>query len=145
MRYWIKVAGTGDAPFDRGDWYSRSENWRREWGDFSMFPRRPRVAPGDRFLVYAAGSYVNFGEGRFFAAHEVVSDVIETEHPRWKWAVDVEVLVRGPRLEFCPMISDIGVQRRSLGRHSHIGLTEDQGRRGELLLARAAKQWGSLG
>jgi hypothetical protein len=58
--------------------------------------------------------------------------------------VRTRTLVAGPRLEYCPTITDIGVMRRSLGRHSHIRLTGEQGRRAEELIRETAAEFGSL-
>jgi hypothetical protein len=52
--------------------------------------------------------------------------------------------IAGPRLEHCPRVTDIDVERSSLRRQSHIHLTERQGRRAEELIARAAERYGGL-
>jgi hypothetical protein len=52
-------------------------------------------------------------------------------------------LVRGS--PGCPSIDDIDVQPRSLSRHSHIAITDEQGREAERLIARAAEKAGSVG
>ena len=109
-----------------------------------MFPRWPRIAAGDRLVDYAAGSYINFGEGRLFALNEVLADPEPGPHPRWPVLVRTRMLVAGPRLEFCPSIDEIGVKRRSLGRHSHIRLSGEQGESAERLLRRAADEFGAL-
>jgi hypothetical protein len=101
-----------------------------------MFPRRPRVYGGDRLVLYAVGSHLRFGEGRIFALEEVVSEEPEPSgHVRWTWQVRTRLLIAGPRLESCPTLADIEVERRSLGRHSHIRLPLYLGRRAERLLA----------
>ena len=41
-----------------------------------------------------------------------------------------------PLLSHAATLSEIGVSPRSLGRHSHIRLTEEQGRRAEELIRR---------
>ncbi len=143
--FWLKVTGTGETPFLDGDWASRRRGWVREYGPVSMFPRWPRVRDGDVLIDYAAGSYRRFGEGRIYAVSEVVSDPAIGPHERWKVLVETRTLVTGPRLEQCPTIADIGVRRRSLSRHSHIRLSEEQGRRAHELIERAAREHGSLG
>jgi len=45
MQYWIKVAGTGDNPFDRGDWATRSNEWVREYGPAAI-PQAGTRVPG---------------------------------------------------------------------------------------------------
>jgi hypothetical protein len=144
MQYWIKVAGTGDNPFDRGDWATRSNDWVREYGPAAMFPKRARVSPGDRFILYAAGSHAYFGEGRIYAVSEVQTELQPSPLERWPWQVEAPILISGPRLEHCPMITDIDVERRSLRRQSHIRLNEAQGRQAEELITNAAARFGAL-
>lgn len=143
--YWIKVAGTGDNPIMHGDWALRHRASAREYGEVSMFPRRPRVAHGDRMVSYAAGSHVRFGEGRIYLVVEVVSAAREpSPHERWPWMLRTRHVIAGPRLEYCPRITDIDVERSSLRRQSHIHLSDDQGQRAEELIARAAERHGAL-
>jgi hypothetical protein len=145
MRYWLKMNGTGDRPHVSGDWAARRAPLMRDHGEVSMFPRVPRIQAGDRLIDYAVGSYHEFGEGRIFAVAEVVSDPEPSPHERWPVQVRTRTLIAGPELGFCPTIADIGVMRRSLGRHSHISLTREQGERAEELIAEAAEEFGSLG
>ena len=142
--YWLKISGTGESPHVDGDWWSYSADWRRRFGSVSMFPRRPRVGPGDRLISYAAGSFRAFGEGRIFRVEEVLTEPQVGPHERWRWMVDTELLIAGPRLEHCPTILEIGVWRRSLGRHSHIALSGEQGELAERLIAAAAERHGAL-
>lgn len=107
-----------------------------------MFPRRPTIAEGDKLVSYAAGSHHEFGEGRIFKLSEALDEPEPSDHPRWTWLVRMKTLIAGPRLEYCPDIGEINVQRRSLGRHSHIKLHEEQGPTAERLLARAAAEYG---
>ena len=109
-----------------------------------MFPRVPTIEPGDRLIEYAAGSARWFGEGRVFAVSEAVSGPEPSPHERWPVQVRTRTLTAGPRLEYCPSVNDIGVMLRSLGRHSHIKLSEAQGREAERLIAAAAREFGSL-
>ena len=109
-----------------------------------MFPRVPTIAAGDRLVDYAVGSHRFFGEGRFYALNEALSDPEPSPHERWPVQVRTRTLVAGPRLEYCPTLSEIAVMRRSLGRHSHVRLSADQGTRAEELLLEAAVEYGSL-
>jgi hypothetical protein len=139
MAYWLKTAGTGQTPFTDPDWRPRYEGWRRERGPISAFPRRPSIRSWDRLVVYAAGSALEFGEGRVFALEEVLSPEPEPSgHERWRWQLQTRMLVAGPPLSHCPTLRDIEVSPRSLRQHSHIRLTDDQGRRAEDLLRRLA-------
>ena len=144
MRYWLKLNGTGDHPYLAGDWAARRAPWIREHGEASMFPRVPRIQAGDRLIDYAVGSHREFGEGRIFAVAEVASDPEPSQHERWPVQVRTRMLIAGPALGFCPTIADIAVSRRSLGRHSHIRLTREQGEHAEELIAEAAEEFGSL-
>jgi hypothetical protein len=145
LRYWLKLNGTAAHPFETGDWAARRASWVRENGEVSMFPRVPRIQGGDRLVDYAVGSHREFGEGRIFAVAEVLSDPEPGPHERWPVQVRTRTLLAGPALGFCPTIADIGVMRRSLGRHSHIRLTREQGEIAEQLIAEAAEEFGSLG
>jgi hypothetical protein len=109
-----------------------------------MFPRVPTIAEGDRLVDYAVGSHRFFGEGRFYALNEAVSDPEPSPHERWPVQVRTRTLVAGPRLEYCPTLPEIAVMRRSLGRHSHLRLSEEQGTRAEELIREAAAEYGSL-
>jgi hypothetical protein len=144
VRYWLKLNGTGDRPYTTGDWAARRAPWVREHGEVSMFPRVPRIEAGDRLVDYAVGSHKEFGEGRIFAVAEVLSDPEPSPHERWPVQVRTRMLIAGPALGYCPTIADIGVMRRSLGRHSHIRITREQGERAEELIAEAAEEFGSL-
>ena len=144
MRYWLTLSGTAAHPFDDGDWARRLREWHREHGRVSMFPRVPSIETGDRLIDYAVGSHRFFGEGRVYAVEEAISDPEPSPHERWPVQVRTRTLVAGPRLEFCPDIGEIPVMRRSLGRHSHIRLTDEQGRRAEDLIRAAAAEFGAL-
>ena len=125
MAWWLKIAGTGETPFT-----AEMDRWQsvRPLGRSSRFPRRPSVRAGDRMVIYAAGSARDFGEGRLIAVVGVLTDPAPTlESVRWPWSVEVEVMAVAPRLSRAPTLYDIGVIPRSLGRHSHIRLTEEQG------------------
>ena len=64
------------------------------------------------------------------AVVDVLSDPEATlESRRWPWAVEVEFVAVSPRLSRAPTLRDISVSTRSLGRHSHIRLTDEQGER----------------
>jgi hypothetical protein len=137
VAYWIKVTGTGEHPFIDDDWRPRRDRWAREQGGGSFFPRRPSIRRGDRLVLYAAGSAAAFGEGRLFAIEEVVSDEPEPSgHPRWTWKVYTRELSSVPLLSHGPTLGEIAVSARSLGRHSHIRLTDEQGGRAEELMRR---------
>ena len=141
MAYWIKVTGTGEHPFTDDDWRPRRDRWARERGGGSFFPRRPSIRRADRLVLYAAGSAAAFGAGRLFAVEEVLSDEPEPSgHPRWKWRVYTRELCSVALLSRGPTLAEIDVSARSLGRHSHIRLTDEQGRRAEELMRRYGEE-----
>ena len=145
MAWWLKTSGSGDSPHLAPDWAARLASWRGRYGSVSMFPRRPRIERGDRLVSYAAGSHREFGESRIFLVEEVLSDEPEPgPHDRWPWLVHTRPLIAGPGLDRCPEITEIGIVRRSLGRHSHVRLSDEQGERAAALIARAAADHGAL-
>ncbi len=140
MRYWMAVAGTAKRPLD-DDWQAVHAKWVGNQGNVQMFSSRPRIQVGDRFVMYASGSPGRFGAGRFFAVREVVSDPEPSKHERWPWQLSVRDVVSGPGLlKFCPTIDQIGVDAKSLRRHSYIGLDEGAGILAEQLLQRPTRQ-----
>src|SRR5947209_9127409 len=72
MAWWIKVAGTGEAAYTQERWEQRRAELRANGSGRSLFPKRPRIARGDRLVVYASGSATLYGEGRFIAVEEVL-------------------------------------------------------------------------
>ena len=119
MSWWLAIAGTGERPYTEADRRARPPRHR--------FARRPRIECGDVLAVYASGSAREYGEGRVFALEEVVSDEPEPSgHERWRWQVRTRRLVSVP-LARAPTLRDLGVSARSIGRHSHIRLSDRQG------------------
>ena len=136
MRYWIKVAGTGESAFTDERWQERRARFAREGRLPSLFPRRPRIARGDRLVVYASGSAAEYGEARIFAIEEVLSEEPEPSgRERWTWMVETRLVAGAPSLAVAPALRDIGVSPKSLRQHSHIGLDADAGARAEALMA----------
>jgi hypothetical protein len=125
VSWWLCLAGTGERPYTEADRIGRPERHR--------FPRRPRIERGDLLAIYASGSAREYGEGRVFAVEEARSEEPEpTGHDRWRWEIRTRRLVSMP-LGQAPTLRDLAVSTRSIGRHSHIRLTDRQGE-----LARAA-------
>src|SRR3954452_18503663 len=83
MSYWLKINGTGDSPFDDGDWSKRKRRWVGDHGQVSMFPRVPSIEPGDRLIEYAAGSARFFGEGCQSGVSSWVSARAASRNRRW--------------------------------------------------------------
>ena len=125
MPWWIKVAGTGATAYTQERWDRR----RADGGGPSLFAKRPRIARGDRLVVYAAGSAALYGEGRFIGVEEVLSDEPEPSgHERWRWRLHTGVIAAVELISHAPALREIGVSPKSLRQHSHIKLTEEQGR-----------------
>lgn len=132
MGWWLIVAGTGERPYTEADRLARPERHR--------FPRRPSIAPGDQLAVYAAGSAREYGEGRVFALEVCVSDEpYPSGHERWRWEIATRRELSVP-LPLAPTLLDIGVSTRSIGRHSHIRLTDRQGELADQALCQIANQ-----
>lgn len=86
----------------------------------TAFPRRPRIVPGDRLILYASGLR------RIFGIAEVLTDpTTQCSSPvdlaRWPWSVALELLIVVPRAN-APPVEAIGVSPRSMSQHSHIRL-----------------------
>jgi hypothetical protein len=107
--YWLKAIGHARGPL-AADWLdTRAELLRR-----TGFPRRPRIAPGDRLVLYASVWR------RVFALAEVTGEPEPREHPRWPWTVPMETLLLVPVLDAAPPVEAIGVAARSMSQQSHI-------------------------
>lgn len=115
-RVFLKAHGTGASPLP--------DRWMRAGSSLldpgrTAFPRRPRMGPGDRLLLYASGWRCVFGVA------EVLDDpstaVPSPADPaRWPWSVTVELLIVVPLLSNAPPLEAIGVSPRSMSQHSHI-------------------------
>jgi hypothetical protein len=131
VSWWLCVAGTGERPYTESDRRARPERHR--------FPRRPHIARGDMLAIYAAGSAREYGEGRVFGLEECVSEEPEPSgHERWRWEIRTRRLQSVP-LALAPTLRDLAVSTRSIGRHSHIRLTDRQGELAEQAFRDAAR------
>jgi hypothetical protein len=144
MQYWLANSGHSRDPHvpPRDDWQARFREWHGEHGQVHMFSRRPRIKPGDVLIYHAVGSALAFGESRIFAVASVLSAPEASGHVQWPWKVERRVMHGVPDLALAPTLTEIGVSASSLRRHSHIALTEEQGRRAESLIT-SATQGGS--
>jgi Arc/MetJ family transcription regulator len=139
VKWWVKVAGTGQSAYTQARWDERRERMQSEGSGRSLFAKRPRIQRGDRFLIYAAGSAAEYGEGRFFAIEEVLSHEPEPSgHERWRWQMQTRLLAAVDELARAPALREIGVSPKSLRQHSHIRLSDEQGRLGLRLVEEAA-------
>jgi hypothetical protein len=115
LTYWLKPIGHARGPLPAA-WFEEKPWVLRRTG----FPRRPRVADGDRFVYYASVWK------RVFAIVEVVGEPEETAPgTRWPWTVAVDPLLVIPVLEHAPPIEAIGVPARSTSQQSHIRLSAE--------------------
>ncbi len=114
MEYWLKAIGHARGPLQE-DWIdTRAELLRR-----TGFPRRPRIAPGDRLVLYASVWR------RVFAIAEVTGEPEARDHPRWPWTIAIETLLLVPVLDAAPPIEAIGVAARSMSQQSHIRIRHE--------------------
>ena len=109
--YWLKAIGHARGPLAE-DWIESRAALLRSTG----FPRRPRIEPGDRLVLYASVWR------RVFALAEVTGEPRERDHPRWPWTVEIETLLLVPVLDAAPPVEAIGVAARSMSQQSHIRL-----------------------
>jgi hypothetical protein len=128
-RHWLKAVGHARGPLP--------DRWLQE-GRLSVlvragFPRRPRIVPGDRLVLYASGWK------RVFGVVEAVGEPAVVDHPRWPWVVEVEPLLVVPWLADAPPVEAIGVAARSMSQQSHISITESQYSRAVAALAPIAR------
>lgn len=139
MRWWIKVAGTGEHAYTQQRWDERRARMRADGSGQSLFPRRPRIEQGDHLVLYASGSAAAYGDARIFAIEEVLSAEPEPSgHERWKWRLETRLVAAVEELGRAPALREIGVSPRSLSQHSHIRLTDEQGESARQLIRRYA-------
>jgi len=109
--HWLKAVGHARGPLPE-DWLERRPELLRRTG----FPRRPRIAPGDRLVLYASVWRC------VFALAEATGEPEPREHPRWPWTIAIEPLIVVPVLDAAPPVEAIGVAARSMSQQSHIRL-----------------------
>src|SRR5688500_19681625 len=127
--YWLKAIGHARGPLAE-DWIESRAALLRSTG----FPRRPRIEPGDRLVLYASVWR------RVFALAEVTGEPEPRDHPRWPWVVTIETLIVVPVLDAAPPVEAIGVAARSMSQQSHIRLRpEHYARAVEAIAAIAAR------
>ena len=112
--HWLKAVGHARGPLSEGWFEERPELLHR-----TGFPRRPRILPGDRLVLYASVWR------RVFAAAEVVGEPERREHPRWPWTVAIEPLLVIPVLDAAPPVEAMGVAARSMSQQSHIRISPE--------------------
>jgi hypothetical protein len=128
MTWWVKVAGTGKSAYTQERWDERRRRMHADGSGPSLFPKRPRIRRGDRLVVYASGSAALYGEGRFVAVEEVLSEEPEPSgNERWRWQLQTRLVAAVEDLATAPALREIGVSPKSLRQHSHIRLTDEQG------------------
>ncbi|HEV7808757.1 MAG TPA: hypothetical protein VGO80_23330 [Solirubrobacteraceae bacterium] len=116
----VKAHGTGVSPLP--------DHWLAAGSSLvdpgrTAFPRRPRMAAGDRLLLYASGWRCVFGVAEVLDAPS--TDVPSPADPRrWPWSVAVELLIVVPLLCNAPPLEAIGVSPRSMSQQSHIRVEE---------------------
>jgi hypothetical protein len=126
--YWLKAIGHARGPLAERWIEERAELLRR-----TGFPRRPRIAVGDRLVLYASVWR------RVFAISEVVGPPERRDHPRWPWTVSIETLLVIPVLDAAPPVEAIGVAARSMSQQSHIRIGRDHYERAVAAIASIAR------
>ena len=109
--YWLKAVGHARGPLAE-DWLEQRPQLLRRTG----FPRRPRIVPGDRLVLYASVWRCVFG------LVEAMGEPELRDHPRWPWTIAIEPLLVVPVLDAAPPVEAIGVAARSMSQQSHIRL-----------------------
>src|SRR5688572_9351138 len=107
--HWLKAVGHAGGPLAE-DWLELRPELLRRTG----FPRRPRIVPGDRLVLYASVWRC------VFAVAEATGEPERRDHPRWPWVVAIEPLLVVPVLDAAPPVEAIGVAARSMSQQSHI-------------------------
>ena len=126
--HWLKAVGHARGPLpDAWVFEDRIEVLRR-----AGFPRRPRIVPGDRLVLYASVHKV------VFAVVEAVGEPERRDHPRWPWSIPTEPLLAVPLLSNAPPIEAMGVAARSMSQQSHISIRREQYERAVEALASIA-------
>jgi hypothetical protein len=121
--HWLKAIGHARGPLPEA-WLADERAPVRL--SRTGFPRRPRMVPGDRLVLYASVWK------RVFGIVEVVGEPTDAAPPggtrsaRWPWWVPIEALVVVPHLENAPPVQAIGVAPRSMSQQSHVRLTPGQ-------------------
>jgi hypothetical protein len=126
--HWLKAIGHARGPLPE-DWFARRPELLRSTG----FPRRPRIVPGDRLVLYASVWR------RVFAVCEATGEPEPREHPRWPWTIAIETLLLVPALDAAPPVEAIGVAARSMSQQSHIRIGEEHYARAVDALASVAR------
>ncbi|MGH2901079.1 MAG: hypothetical protein ACRDMZ_20555 [Solirubrobacteraceae bacterium] len=101
----LKSHGTASAPLPE-HWLAAGS--RLVAPGRTGFPRRPRIEPGDRLVLYASGWRCIFGVAEVTGEPE--HDATASE--RWPWSVAVELLVVVAVLSNAPPLEAIGVAPR---------------------------------
>jgi hypothetical protein len=127
--HWLKAVGHARGPLP--------ERWLEEGrlGVLSRtgFPRRPRIVPGDRLVLYASVWR------RVFGVVEAAGEPERVDHPRWPWSIAVEPLLVIARLGDAPPVEAIGVAARSMSQQSHIAIDASRYARAVEALASVAR------
>jgi hypothetical protein len=115
---WLKAIGHARGPLPES-WLTDERAPQRL--QHTSFPRRPRMADGDRLVLYASVWK------RVFGIVEVTGEPVRNgTSERWPWSVPIEPLLVVPHLTNAPPVDAIGVAPRSMSQQSHIRLTPRQ-------------------
>jgi hypothetical protein len=117
VQHWLKAIGHAKGPLPEA-WLD-DERWHTRLAR-TGFPRRPRIVPGDRLVLYASVWK------RVFALAEVTGEPRPSGHDRWPFEVPLEALLVIPHLDNAPPVEAMGIMPRSMSQQSHISITPRQ-------------------
>lgn len=135
--YWLKIVGMGKhgTPIE-DDWkrHRRPKSLEGLLERAIMFPKKPKVKIGDGVVLYAAGR-----PRVIFAAGEFTSHPYLGPDSDYSWLVDVawDEDATLPLVRYGVLLSDVGVDGKSVRQQSHIRLSEEQYRGAVRALRRA--------
>lgn len=126
MTRWLLVRGRGDRPLEPA---VRVDEIRRHSSS-----KRPTVQRGELAVLYAAVWQA------VFAVVEVMSEPEnDPARERWQWSFGIRPLVSVSDLHAAPAAEEASIFPKSLWRHSHIRLTDEQFARAETRIRCAAE------
>jgi hypothetical protein len=131
VQHWLKVLHrfSGAAQRDVGD--------PHRLGPLGQPLMRPSFAPGDRLLVYVAGTH------RCPGILRVTDDPwFDPERERWGWRTPVALDAACP-LAAAPTLLDAGLPPRAVGRQARLRLRPEQFAQAERVLLAAARRTSS--
>lgn len=126
--FWLKALGLSGHPV-QDDWANKLHygHQKAQLDKRVMFPRKPRIKPGDRLVYYAVGNGVIFAEGEALSIPYEEESFIGPDKRPYPWWVNMRIDHRREFIHDGIPLNDISVGERELSRlmrrRSHIRLT----------------------